>query len=1170
MPPLPVRTSGRTPRRQSAPRSAQKAIELKVTERRVSDRIAQRLSSAGEELLFFDLEHPPKVPEEPSSDSISDVEEEDEVDPRESTISEQQQVSPTAFSEATDFTRPIRGVPRTPKSVAKNSTRFRNALVSTIFGPDNDNLDAAPDHVQLAQSSVMGPDNDEITSLRRRLDEFIGVANRTSEAFNVSLADLRNRTTEAFEVYTTRNDARLTKAIEDVTLQQQQQAAKTDTILAAILEHVATSNPTVARPTVAQLPAQGPTIAPVRSLEPQPDFGISPQKIYQPQLDSPSSVQLISETVQIQFVHFSGYYTAAISGKISQSCIDYRAPLAQKIMDHCKYIGDSHRGQYPMFKAVLQIVSSTTKTGNQAVTVVIGKYADVMQRSLLYLAVTDLATAPDDSSTSSIASSVAASFTTATVGDSPTPTRVLLPSQPSGQSLDTLPQALRRVPPIADPLRMPPRTMAPSTTTADTAATESSMPARRASWSFATSATDATSQSSGPNTVHTEPISANPLPFGHGQGTNPPPLAKGHAIGPPWNALLQDTSLRFPILVIDRLQPITIVSSIATVTTGSLQQGSLTTPGSEAELRFRCAESLKAFFFWNTVPAKERPNLHNTIKGILEPLQKLYTASPLNSKDEVLFPSVFHCMTTPWQTWIASMVSYVVRTGNSNPILNAIASNNSLLLSILVYAYEDEQYPRIEYCANYFFTHGPRFPAIADRQNIPGWFQSLKAMFELFLDCAIYRRDDLTSVAFAAPTALAPVFPFRQTTNIEYMQAFCIALPTNAFLIHKLWSNKVFGPPMDSTNNLFLAIDFAGTLIAQFAEARYRDAPSEPESMEIANNVLSFQYKGRTADYRSETTGFHTNNLANFFEFFKKYICRPHGIHLIGSDDPFRQSPRAEAIPKPPAVIQPAAGQQQKPTAKPSYVPADTFNKMSPADKDRLIAERAAAAKPMIGDRRVSEARATSSKSTSNATTTQPFSTTKEPARNPWVPKAEFAAKAPAEQERIRRSVADYNAAKSDSQRNGTPKLRFDERQIARDQRQSTPSRDSSQPYRASALSPSNMSRETKAALGKAYIAQLYKTAAEIRSEQPDTEQFDEFLHQYNMHDADQLDGYMDNGEHPFAQQQQQQWYDDQQDAEALEAQASEYQRALHEQDIAGYSDTDFQDHEDDHMDDLA
>ena len=582
---------------------------------------------------------------------------------------------------------------------------------------------------------------------------------------------------------------------------------------------------------------------------------------------------------------------------------------------------------------------------------------------------------------------------------------------------------------------------------------------------------------------------------------DPPYLGNSPADSDParmsWNYSLRSTSPRIPMLVPHREVPLTVVASAMGSATQQTQTSgySPSDPNSLYAMRFNTSRTLEKYFKTAEIPQRGLPNLYKFLMHVLEPLCIQYAATPADKKLEVLYPSVYACMTQPWKELIHSLIGIATTSAEDIQLIqNRLASDNTLLFSVLVHAMPSR--PLLDYCCLEFydlsnpssssFNKKYAFPDIDDFTKIPGWFLKLTSHLALFLDFAVYAKADLPFVAKAAntPGAIAaamttPWFPFRESRQdrfgkSDYRRNLCSMLPFNAFFAHKLFVTKMFDTPIESIHDLFQSTTAASDAISAFARQKYQLAMTTAEPMRLKYNDVSFYYNNRKVTYRSESSATFSDNLSDFFEFFKDYFCGPHNFKLSryyddDSDTDTRHTySRANGSTRPKSPIQS--------TTRPNsdYVSDEQFAKLTPKQQSDLIEKRKAS-------RQAAEQSAPSSKpapkvtfekADQKSTERYPRSLVQQNTRQKpvWTPREEFRTKSPEEQAKI---VATYNEFKQ----GGATKRSL-----------SPSSSDSRTTIRASALSPAAQPRDwqpPRKPPGQAYLAQVERLAYQVAESHP-------------------------------------------------------------------------------------
>ena len=564
-----------------------------------------------------------------------------------------------------------------------------------------------------------------------------------------------------------------------------------------------------------------------------------------------------------------------------------------------------------------------------------------------------------------------------------------------------------------------------------------------------------------------------------------------------WNYSLRSTSPRVPILVPHREVPLTVVASAM----GSITQQAHTSgyspsdPNSLYAMRFNTSRQLEKYFKTAEIPQRGLPNLYKFLTNVFEPLCVQYAATPADKKLEVLYPSVYACMTQPWKELMHSLIGIATTSAEDIQLIqNRLASDNTLLFSVLVHAMDSR--PLLDYCCLEFydlsdpsgssFNKKYAFPDLDDHTKIPGWFLKLASHLALFLDFAIYAKEDLPFIAKTAnnPAAIAsamttPKFPFRESRpdrfgKVDYRKSLCSTLPFNAFFAHKLFVAKMFEKPIESIHELFQAVTAASDAISAFARQKYQLSMTTAEPMRLKYKDVSFFYNNRKVTYKSESSATHSDNLSDFFEFFKDYFCSPHNFKLSryfddDSDTDTRHTysrANGSARSKPPV----------QPTTRPvsDYVSDEQFAKLTPKQQSDLIEKRKAArqtsAQPASPSKPASKV--TFEKADQKSTDRYPRSLVQQNTRQKpvWTPREEFRAKSPEEQAKL---VATYNEYKQ----NGAGKRPL-----------SPSSSDSKTTIRASALSPAAQPRDwqpQRKPPGQAYLAQVERLAYQVAESHP-------------------------------------------------------------------------------------
>jgi len=338
------------------------------------------------------------------------------------------------------------------------------------------------------------------------------------------------------------------------------------------------------------------------------------------------------------------------------------------------------------------------------------------------------------------------------------------------------------------------------------------------------------------------------------------------------------------------------------------------------------------------------PDQHLLLFGILEALRAVYTETPIPSKAETLYPSIWLSMTSEYQAFLRfHMVSILhdptaaannFPTTEINATTTQLTSNNSLVLTILYHCYKNPI--SIEYVAKQFqaLFSAQQFPDYTQYDQIPGWFQSLSQRLSLFLDFAIYSKSELRRVVLGQQQR-APEFPFRiRDTTPNYMRTFCRALPANAFLAFQLYTGGIFSNPMPDTYSLYTALNASSHRLFQDSELKYSRGTVAFVKHPIHDLSFSFSYNGRVVSLESERSGDYSENIRDFFEFFKSYFCRPRNIRI----DSYDSGPSVPP-PKPPPDHHRAASPNtsSRPSSDPYPRVSDTeYHRLSPPERSDL------------------------------------------------------------------------------------------------------------------------------------------------------------------------------------------------------------------------------------------
>ena len=504
-----------------------------------------------------------------------------------------------------------------------------------------------------------------------------------------------------------------------------------------------------------------------------------------------------------------------------------------------------------------------------------------------------------------------------------------------------------------------------------------------------------------------------------------------------WNYSLRPTSPRFPIVVHHKEMPLTVMSTTAGYVENpiSLSSGFLPSdPQSLYRMRSTAAEAITAYFKKATIPKHGLPDMYEFLLNVLEPLSIQFAATPMDKKADILYPSVYGCMTMEWRLLIHSLIGLATSAAEDIQLIqNRIASDNSLLFSILVHAMPAR--PTLGFvCKGFFnlsdsehaaYNSAYQFPNLDDYTKIPGWFLRLGTRLALFLDFAVYAKEDLPFVAKAGNTInditssmTYPWFPFRSSdAKIDYRRQLCVTLPLNAFFAHLLWQADIFAKPLESMNDLFATITRASTVVSDFARSRYLHSLGTMERMTIRHRDFTFNYYGRVATYTTETSNIYSDSLGEFFEFFKSYFCAGHNLRLSRLQDTtatFIKDVAKSSSSQPLPAVKPSPGQKGLSLTS-DYIPNDQFQKLTKQQQAEFIARRNVARAVAQSTSPTPQARAgnrvsfdtreqrMAPQAAARATSPTPDD------RSPRVSRQEYQSKSPEDRAKIAAAVKQYN-----------------------------------------------------------------------------------------------------------------------------------------------------------------